>query len=104
MSDRPINSTAIMKTTAYYFDVSVEDLTGPRRYPHVTYARHIAMHLCRELVGLSYPQIGRLFGGRDHSTVMAAKWSLQEKASHDPKVNEHIADVEFLLVPEAVTA
>jgi hypothetical protein len=48
------------------------DLISQRRTKNLVLPRHIAMALCRELTGLSYPTIGRRFGGRDHTTVMHA--------------------------------
>ena len=68
-----ITSTLIIAQTAAYFAVSLEDLSGPSRGRHLVLARQIGMYLCRELTQMSLPQIGREFGGRDHTTVMYAE-------------------------------
>lgn len=62
----------IINTTADYFRLSVDELTGSSRAQAIATARQIAMYLCRELTNMSLPKIGQLFGGRDHTTVMHA--------------------------------
>ena len=60
----------IVTAVAEHCGLSPRDILGEKRRPELVQARQIAMYLCRELLGHSYPSIGRLFGGRDHSTVM----------------------------------
>lgn len=55
------------------------DLRGRKRDPRLVLARQIAMYLCRELLGESYPSLGRMFGGKDHSTVIYAVKKMKEK-------------------------
>jgi len=52
--------------------MDVEQLQSRSRTRNLVHARQIAMYVCRELTDLSYPQIGREFGGRDHTTVIHA--------------------------------
>ena len=69
---RRITPEAILEATAVKYGFSVEDLKAKdRRRPLVT-ARQVGMYLFRELTDLSYPQIAREFGGRDHTTVIHA--------------------------------
>ena len=70
----------------------VNDLRGNRRTQDVVHARHIAMYLSRELTEASTPEIGRRFGGRDHSTVIHAvrKIERQLKDGHDPQLQDLI--------------
>ena len=70
--DAPIESDLIIRTTADYFGISVDELTGTSRTHVLVTARQIAMYLCRELTELSLPKIGQQFGGKDHTTVMHA--------------------------------
>lgn len=70
--DNEILPTDIISHTADYFNVALDDLYGPSRAQQIALARQIAMYLCRELTPLSLPKIGKLFGGRDHTTVMYA--------------------------------
>ena len=70
--DNIVSPVEIMNTTADYFRLSVDELTGTSRAQAIATARQIAMYLCREMTNLSLPKIGQLFGGRDHTTVMHA--------------------------------
>ena len=67
-----ITSGLIMGQVADYFGMTIDDLCGESRRKNFVHPRHIAMYLCRELTELSLPNIGREFGGRDHTTVMSA--------------------------------
>jgi chromosomal replication initiator protein len=67
-----ISAATIMAVTAQYFSVTLDDLCGTSRSRVLVTARQIAMYLCRELTDLSLPQIGKTFGGKDHTTVMHA--------------------------------
>ncbi len=73
-----ITPPLIMSQTANYFNITVDDLCGPARTHVLVTARQIAMYLCRELTDSSLPAIGRLFGGRDHTTVMHANKKIRQ--------------------------
>lgn len=62
----------IVQQVALHYGLSEVQLLGEERAAHVALARHMAMSLCRALHGHSFPRIGRVFGRRDHTTVMAA--------------------------------
>lgn len=67
---RQITAELIMQIVSEYYGVTINDLTGPTRKREITVPRQVAMFLTREMTGLSLPQIGVVFGGRDHTTVM----------------------------------
>lgn len=67
---RVITSSVIIDATAAYYSLSAEDLTGSSRRREITVPRQVAMFLCREMTGMSLPQIGQAFGNRDHTTVL----------------------------------
>ena len=69
-SEKVISSDFIKETIAKYFSIDKDDLTGSKRSNDIAFPRQIAMYLCREVAGMSFPQIGIEFGNRDHSTVM----------------------------------
>ncbi len=73
-----ITPPLIMSQTANYFNITIDDLCGPARTHVLVTARQIAMYLCRELTDFSLPAIGRLFGGRDHTTVMHANKKIRQ--------------------------
>jgi chromosomal replication initiator protein len=62
----------IQKAAGQYFRVSVAQLCGKERHAEIARARQVAMFVCRERLGTSFPQIGSKFGGKDHTTVIAA--------------------------------
>ena len=59
-----------MRTVSDYYGLSLSELTGATRRREITVPRQIAMYLTREMIGMSLPQIGNVFGGRDHTTVL----------------------------------
>lgn len=69
---RQITPELIIVQTAEMFGLEVDQLKSRSRTRNLVNARQIAMYVCRELTDLSYPQIGREFGGRDHTTVIHA--------------------------------
>jgi len=73
----------IQRTVASYFNIRVQDLRGSRRPRSIAYPRQIAMHLCRKLTDASLSEIGRRFGGKDHTTVLAADRKIEHLATQD---------------------
>jgi chromosomal replication initiator protein len=71
-NEKKITVDLIQRKVAEYFEVRPSDITAKRRSRNVVYPRHIAMYLVRELTGLSLPEIGEQFGGKDHTTVLHA--------------------------------
>jgi chromosomal replication initiator protein len=71
-----------------HFGLGRSTLIGPRRNHSVAWPRMIAMFLCRQITGLSYPEIGAIFGGRDHSTVMSAVRKVDRLRRENPAVEE----------------
>lgn len=65
-----ITIDSIQKAVCEYFSIAHKELIGKRRDQKVVKPRQIAMYLCKELTGASYPEIGSEFGNRDHTTVM----------------------------------
>ncbi|MCS7006580.1 MAG: chromosomal replication initiator protein DnaA [Gaiellaceae bacterium] len=87
-SDSPpeVTITRIQEEVSDYFRVSVEELVSPRRSQAVVYPRQVAMYLSRELTDASLPQIGKEFGGRDHTTVIHAKEKITRLIREDRSV------------------
>ena len=69
-SEKVISSDFIKETVSKYFSIDKEELAGSKRSNDIAFPRQIAMYPCREIAGMSFPQIGVEFGNRDHSTVM----------------------------------
>ncbi len=62
----------IQRAVCDYFGIRLADLKSKRRHRAVSFPRMIAMYLCRERLGTSYPELGERFGGKDHTTVISA--------------------------------
>lgn len=60
----------VLAVCAEHFGIPARDITGPGRKKELVFARQAAMALCRALLGMSYPALGKIFGGKDHSTVL----------------------------------
>ena len=76
----------IIRKVADHFGLKPEELTGSGRKKEVVLPRQLAMYLVRELTRASLPEIGQLFGGRDHTTVLYAIQKVQELAESDREV------------------
>ncbi len=81
LSDSPLqvlDIKSIQEIVAEYFGITMADLVGKRRDQRVVRPRQVAMYLCKEMIGASYPEIGSQFGGKDHTTVMHAFRKVEE--------------------------
>lgn len=67
-----IDANIIIDSVSRYFNLSVEDILSKKRTKELVFPRQISMYLCRTLTNMSYPDIGKAFNGRDHTTVMYA--------------------------------
>ena len=90
VQSRQITFEDINEVTANYFKIKPEELLTKKRTQNITTARHIAMYLCRELIDLSYPRIGEIYGGRDHSTVIHAYDKINAQRKKDPAIEKAI--------------
>lgn len=88
-----ITPDLIQRVVADRFQLSPEQLAGKRRDRAVAHARHVAMHLTRELTGASLLGIGQLYGGRDHSTVAHACDRIRAQANQDQSVQLLLEDI-----------
>ena len=76
--ERRITVDEIQKTVAEHFNLKQADLLSERRTRIIARPRQIAMYLCKQLTTRSYPDIGRRFGGRDHTTVLHGVRRIEE--------------------------
>jgi chromosomal replication initiator protein len=91
--ERRITIDDIQKKVAEHFNIKLGEMTSDRRARAVARPRQVAMYLAKQLTMRSLPQIGRKFGGRDHTTVMHAVRKIEELMRADPSLAE---DVELL--------
>ena len=67
---KKVTAEMIMQAVSEYYSVTLSELIGPTRKREITVPRQVAIYLTREMTGMSLPQIGEVFGGRDHTTIM----------------------------------
>lgn len=87
----------IQKKVAEHFDISIVDIQGESRLRALARPRQVAMYLSKQLTTASLPEIGRKFGGRDHTTVMHAVEKIQELRDTDLAFDTRIRTIEKAL-------
>lgn len=83
----------IQRCVAEEFGVSLQELKTKRRNKQVVFPRQIAMYLSRELTDLSLPEVGELFGGKDHTTVLHSYKKIKEDIYNNPELKERVEKV-----------
>ncbi|MCX7645329.1 MAG: chromosomal replication initiator protein DnaA [Rhodobacteraceae bacterium] len=89
-SDRKITIEEIQRKVAEHFNVRLSDMIGPKRVRTIARPRQVAMYLAKHLTTRSLPEIGRRFGGRDHTTIMHGIRKVDELRQTDSQLNEDI--------------
>jgi chromosomal replication initiator protein len=84
----------VQRLVCHHFHIRSTDLTSKDRHKTVAFARHVAMYLCKQRLKCSFPELGRAFGGRDHTTVMSAVRKIEAQREIDPQVRAHIEALE----------
>lgn len=92
-NDRRITIDEIQRKVAEHYNLKLTDMASPRRAREVARPRQVAMYLSKQLTPRSLPEIGRKFGGRDHTTVMHAVKKIEELVSQD---NDFAQEVDLL--------
>ena len=89
-NDRRITIEDIQKRVAEHYNIRLADMHSARRARAVARPRQVAMYLAKQLTTRSLPEIGRKFGGRDHTTVMHAVKKVEELRQSDNTIAEDI--------------
>ncbi|MEM1313069.1 MAG: chromosomal replication initiator protein DnaA [Pseudomonadota bacterium] len=92
-TDRKVTIEEIQRKVAAHYTLRMNDLLSPRRSRNVARPRQMAMYLCKTLTSKSLPEIGRRFGGRDHTTVIHACKTIEKLKETDSQIAE---DLELL--------
>jgi chromosomal replication initiator protein len=83
----------ILKTVAAFYDIKVSDIKSKRRTREISTTRQIAMYLCREHTKSSLPEIGRQFGGKDHTTVIFSHKKISNSIKEDNSLRSSIREI-----------
>jgi len=96
-NDRRVTIDEIQRSVADYFNVRLADLLSARRARAVARPRQVAMYLSKQLTARSLPEIGRKFGGRDHTTVMHAVKRIDELRELDASLDDDLQHLSRVL-------
>jgi chromosomal replication initiator protein len=89
-NDRKVSIEEIQRKVAEHYNIRLADMIGPKRIRVVARPRQIAMYLAKQMTSRSLPEIGRRFGGRDHTTIMHGVKKIEELRSADHSLAEDI--------------
>ncbi|MDR2766668.1 MAG: chromosomal replication initiator protein DnaA [Holosporaceae bacterium] len=89
-SDRKVTIDEIQKKVAAHYAIKMSDMFSPRRVRQVALPRQIAMYLAKKLTTMSLPEIGKNFGGRDHTTVLHAVKKVEDVIANDANLSEDV--------------
>ena len=97
IKNRQISVENIQKTVADFYKIKVADMHSKKRPANIAKPRQIAMYLAKEMTQKSLPEIGEMFGGRDHTTVLHAVRKITAERANDPDLNQHLHVLEQTL-------
>lgn len=87
---RGVTPKIILEKTADFYDVGVEEITGPKRDKEIVVPRQVAMYLMREELHLSYPKIAQEIGKKDHTTIMHGVEKMEKEIDKNEQVRQEI--------------
>lgn len=89
-SGRKVSVEDVQKKVAVHYNIKMSDLFSTSRSRQVTVPRQVAMYLCKKLTTMSLPEIGKNFGGKDHTTVLHAVRKIQEEIDKNSELTENV--------------
>jgi len=84
----------IQRVVCHHFKLRSMDLLSKDRHKSIAFARHVAMYLCKQRLKCSFPELGRAFGNRDHTTIISAVRKVEALRTSDPEVRAHLEALE----------
>jgi chromosomal replication initiator protein len=97
IQNRQVGVENIQKTVADFYKIKVADMYSKKRPASIARPRQIAMYLAKEMTQKSLPEIGELFGGRDHTTVLHAVRKISAERQKNPELNQQLHVLEQTL-------
>jgi chromosomal replication initiator protein len=94
---KTITLDLIQKVIANHFQISQQELKAQTRLKNIAFPRQIAMYLCRELTKLSLPEIGRGFGGKDHTTIIHACRKIEQEMGKDSELRDLVNKLKSII-------
>ena len=96
-SDRKLTIEEIQRKVAEHYNIRLADMIGPKRLRNIARPRQVAMYLSKQLTLRSLPEIGRRFGGRDHTTIMHGVKRIEELMATDSQLSDDVTLLRRLL-------
>lgn len=96
-SDRKLTIEEIQRKVAEHYNIRLSDMIGPKRLRNIARPRQVAMYLAKQLTPRSLPEIGRRFGGRDHTTIMHGVRKIEELMTLDSQLADDLQLLRRLL-------
>jgi chromosomal replication initiator protein len=96
-SDRKLSIEEIQRKVAEHYNIRLSDMIGPKRLRNIARPRQVAMYLSKQLTPRSLPEIGRRFGGRDHTTIMHGVRKIEELMTTDSQLADDLLLLRRLL-------
>ncbi|UIJ30600.1 chromosomal replication initiator protein DnaA [Cereibacter azotoformans] len=96
-SDRKVTIEEIQRKVAEHYNIRLSDMIGPKRLRTIARPRQVAMYLAKHLTPRSLPEIGRRFGGRDHTTIMHGVRKIEELMATDSQLADDLQLLRRLL-------
>ncbi len=96
-SDRKLSIEEIQRKVAEHYNIRLSDMIGPKRLRNIARPRQVAMYLAKQLTPRSLPEIGRRFGGRDHTTIMHGVRKIEELMATDSQLSDDLQLLRRLL-------
>ena len=97
IQNRQISVENIQKTVADFYKIKVADMYSKKRPASIAHPRQVAMYLAKEMTKKSLPEIGELFGGRDHTTVLHAVRKVAADRTKNTELNQQLHVLEQTL-------
>ncbi|OYU41131.1 MAG: chromosomal replication initiation protein DnaA [Pseudorhodobacter sp. PARRP1] len=89
-SDRKLTIEEIQRKVAEHYNIRLSDMIGPKRLRNIARPRQVAMYFAKQLTSRSLPEIGRRFGGRDHTTIMHGVRKIEELMTTDSQLSDDL--------------
>jgi len=97
VNKKKISIVTIQQQVSSYFNIKVADMSSPRRSINIARPRQIAMYFCKDITSFSFPEIGKAFGGKDHTTVMHAVKKIESLSVTDFKLKKDLIDLRKII-------
>ena len=91
------NADQIIKAVCDYFDISKDDITGKKKNKEIVEPRMIAIYMISEMLELPLVTIGKMFGGRDHTTIMHSRDKISAEIKNNRKIQTFVSEIKKML-------